>query len=478
MRPAWRLGALLVLSESVYLFLSRFDAVNGVRPVLIFMAAMGLLFLLYWLAWLVVRDPATSDGGTLGLIAAGAVLFRLTLLPAGLPPGGGVAEVAVGLRADIRGEEVAFDRFLLFDSDHWRYLWDGHVGAHGLNPYRYPAAAAELDRLADPETSAATDGRTVWADIRDNVGYAGVATIYPPLAQFVFRVSHAIAPGSVFVLKSLVVLLDLLAAALVALTLSALGRSMAPAILYAWNPLVIKVFAGSGHIDALAVAALAATALLMARGARRAAAVAFGLAVLAKLSPIILAPLVLRRVGWRNLLLAGGVIALGYAPFASVGPLVFEGFATFARNWRFNAGPYFVVETLVGLVLTEPGIAARAIASVAIAGIALWIAIRDDGRLDTFSAAAAPTLGALVFLGPTVMPWYLTWVLPAAVVARQRFWLIGTVLVCFAFLVMIDGQERTTVLWAEYGLLAVVGWLCLRSARAPAPPDRGGRGID
>ena len=215
--------------------MDRFDAVNGARPVLIFLALLGAQFALYAVAYLIVRRLRNPHLAVLWVVGAGAVLFRLTLLPAGFDDTSWRA-VPGALRADLRGVRVSYERFLLFDSDVWRYLWDGHVWAHGVNPYLHAPADPELDAWADEGDGALTDGCAVWGDIRDNITYAGVPTVYPPLAQGVFRLSHRVAPGSVLALKTLVVGFDLLAALFVALTLVALGRPVALVFLYAWNP--------------------------------------------------------------------------------------------------------------------------------------------------------------------------------------------------------------------------------------------------
>ena len=231
-RP-WLLVGLLVSSEILYLAMLRLDATNGVRPVITFLSLVGLLFAIYATACWIVRGMRENRRSTLFIIATGAVLFRLTLLPAGLPPDSNLRTLVADLRADIRGESVTYERFLLYDSDLWRYLWDGHVSGHGVNPYLYAPADPALDRLADEGRRHLTEDGGVWADIRDNINYANTQTIYPPLAQGLFRLAHALAPGSVLAMKSLVVVLDLLGALFIALTLHALGRSPFLVILYA-----------------------------------------------------------------------------------------------------------------------------------------------------------------------------------------------------------------------------------------------------
>ena len=387
------------------------------------------------------------------------MLFRLTLLPVGLPHDAAPLAVPALLRADVRGEAVVYERFWLFDDDAWRYLWDGHVGAHGVNPYASAPADATLDALADEESGAFDDGReAVWSDIRDNVNHPSTPTIYPPFAQAVFRFAHWLAPGSVLALKGVLVAFDLLACLFIALALRAVGRPVTETLLYAWNPLVIKVFAASGHADAVLVAALAAVVYFLARHWPRAAAVAFALAILAKLSPVVLLPFVARRVGWRNTALVVVLVGAAYVPFLDAGAATFDGLRAFASGWQFNAGVYSLVKWTGGLALdaSQASAVARVLSMCATLSVVGMLTLYDDGRGERFAHYAVVALGALVVLSPTVMPWYVTWLLPFAVVAGRRAWVCFTAIVCTAFLIMINGTEYAPALWLEHGLLALL----------------------
>ena len=459
------LAVLLVSSLAAYLALCRLDAINGAGPVLRFLGLMGLLFGLQALAFRETRRLGDRRG-VLVLVAAGAVLFRLALLPAGLPPGRGLSEAARDLADDLRGERAAYERFQLYDDDLWRYLWDGHVAAHGLNPYRYAPADEALDRLAERERSTATDQRPVWADVRDNVNYPEVPTVYPPLAQALFRVSHGLAPGSVLAWKGFVVTFDLLAALLLACGLRAAGRPRTDVLLYAWNPLVVKVFAASGHVDALMVSALAGTAAAVLGGRRLLGGLGLGLAVAAKLSPIVLVPFLARRLGGRAMALAAGVVALLYAPYLDAGLSVSRGLSAFAQGWQFNAGPFALLRYLAAQVTDEPSALARVVSAAAIVALLVFLARRDDGEARSFPRVAAHALGGALVLGPAMMPWYLAGVLPLAILAGEAAWVAFSPLVCLSFLVMIDGVERAGTLLVEYGALAT---LLVLGAKAGAP---------
>lgn len=445
-----------MLSEIGYISMLRLNAINGVRPVVTFLALMGGLFVLYAVAYRVVRSANRLCRSSLFVIGVGAVLFRLTLLPAGLPHDAGVYDLGNSLREDVTGTRVTYERFILFDSDHWRYLWDGHVWAHGVNPFQYAPSDVSLNHLAEG-AMVETDDSSVWVDIRDNINYADVPTIYPPLAQVVFRLSHLLAPGSVAVLKSLMILLDLFTVLFVGLALKALNRPVTNVVLYAWNPLIIKVIAGSGHIDALLSALLGAMAFALICRKRIWAALTFGLALLSKLSPFILAPFVIRRIGWRYASLAAGIFILGYMPFLGAGGSVFEGLRTFGKEWQFNGGPFVLVQWLAGIFTDQPRFAANIVNGGLILAVLLWLVLRDAQKAD-FPAHAALAMGSLLILSPVVMPWYLTWVLPFAVMARQQSWIVFSWLVCLAFLVMIRGTESPWALFTEYGIFAILVW--------------------
>ncbi len=437
-----------VLLVTLFASLSRYDATDGAVAVSGFLLRLGALFACYALgSWAVLRAPRARANFL--LVFAGAVVMRIALLPAGLPPDHTAKRWLDDARDDLYGERVAFDRFLLYDDDLWRHLWDAHVWASGTNPFRHAPDAPQLDELAEPYAT----GEYLWQDIRDYVNHPDVPTIYPPAAQALGRLAHALAPGSVLAFKSLIVLLDLSVVLLIAATLRARGDDPAASVLYAWNPLVIKVFAGSAHIDVAMVAALALIAWAIQVGARRLAAVGFLAAIAFKLSPLVLAPIVARRIGVRTTAAALVVAMATYLPFALDGTAVLAGLRTFATDWRFNGGLFELLRWLGG------DTAARGLSAGLFLAVAAVIYSRDARSPSSFAAAAAATLGALLVTSPTVMPWYVVWVLPFAVIARRWAWIALTLLICLAFTFAIDAVQRPWVLATEYGgLSALLLW--------------------
>jgi hypothetical protein len=447
------LAVLLAVSEALYLMLLWLDAVNGARPVIIFLALLGAEFALCFVAYYVIRKKPV--GAPLwALIAGGALLFRITLLPAGLPPELSWREKFAAMRSDWRGESLTYERFQLFDDDIWRYLWDGHVAARGANPYTSAPADPSMDQWLSTESG----GQPDWETIRGNINYPRTPTIYPPLTQMVFRASHWLAPGSVLAMKVMVVGFDLLAYVFLILTLAALHEAPAKSILYAWNPLVIKVFAGSGHIDAIAVAALAAVCYFLARRKRAAASVSLGLAIAAKVFPVILLPFLARRVGaWRTGL-AGATVLACCIPYLGAGTHLFDGLRVFSATWQFNAGPFQLLTWAIGIFTSQPQLLARITCAVLIAATLAMLYRSDDGGPNTFARYAVLALGAVLIFGPVVMPWYATWLVPLGIIAWNRTSIFFSLAVCTAFLVMVRGVEWPCALVVEYGALAAMMW--------------------
>jgi hypothetical protein len=449
------LAVLLVASETLYLLLLRLDAINGVRPVAIFLVIMSACYGLCFAAYFVLRNRSVGYLAW-ALIVGGAILFRATLLPAGLPPNLRASEKLTGMAADWRGDAVSYERFQLFDDDIWRYLWDGRVAAAGWNPYAFAPADPSMDDVANSGGSAHAD----WETIRENVNYPGIRTIYPPLSQIVFRVAYGLAPGSVLAMKIIVVGFDLLAYAFVILALAARKQPLARSILYGWNPLVIKVFAGSGHVDAVMVAALAGTCYFLARNRRTAASVSLGLAIAAKLAPIVLLPFLARRVGaWRTLLLCIISVAC-FLPYVGAGTHLFDGLLAFSRAWQFNSGPF----RLFALLMPDPLARMTGVALIAVAILLLYR--REDADPDTFARVATIALGTVLIFSPVVTPWYATWLLPLGVVAWNRAVTFFSVAVCIAFIVMVRGVEWPWALVLEYGSLGVMIWWEIANGRS------------
>ena len=430
------------ISEGLYIYLSRFQATNG-RPVWTFLIVSASLFGAYVIGAVAAARDQGQGRRLLFLVISFGLLFRITLLPAGLRND---VDLIDGLGQDLRGQYASYETFLLYDQDVWRYLWEGHVLRHGLNPYRLEPASELLDDLPELDSSR----EEVWSEIRDRVGYSSIPVLYPPLAQFLFALSNLSFPGSVLGWKLWTVVIEVMACLFVALAARKLGQAVAPVLLlFLWNPLMVKEFAGSAHFDALVVLSLSLLAYAVVSGWKLRAYAALALATLSKLVPALL--LLLLSPLWWGFALFAGLVGAGFLPFYEALPELARTGGVFAEHWRFNTGFYRILDWAFG----EASIVAYLLL-LAVLGITLRSRARD---VRGFLEGSLWLLGMAIVLGPVVHAWYVTWLVPLACLTRSRTWIAFSAVVYLSFLVMLDGVERPWVVAVEHlTLMLIAAW--------------------
>lgn len=275
-------------------------------------------------------------------------------------------------------------------NDVYRYVWDGRIQAEGINPYRYAPADPALAELRDEEIYA-------------HLNREEVRTIYPPVAQGLFRLLYEIHPDSVTWTKLALVSLDLAAVGLLAWLLARLRRPPEWSIAYAWHPLAIFEIGSSGHVEGVAV--LLVLLALHASLSRRAAlaGVLAGAAGLVKFYAAAVFPALLHP-GRR--LVAGAALAatavLAYLPFLGAGRGVLGYLPDYLEEEGVISGTRFYPLDLVG----AQGSAAAAVYGILAGFVLLGLAARyalAPGPSPT--GALALVVAALVLFTPTY-PWY------------------------------------------------------------------------
>lgn len=335
------------------------------------------------LVWL-VRRQAVSRGALIGAVAIAAAA-RLVVVTA--PP--------------------------LMSTDLYRYVWDGRVQAAGINPYRYLPADPALAGLRDQGSGPAA--------IYPNINRAESApTIYPPAAQMLFA-AIGVTASSVWTMKGVMLALDVIAGVFAWRLLIAAGRPEAWVLVWALNPLVIREFAGAGHVDAAALAASGAAMLLAARQRPGWAGAALGIAVMCKLLPAALGPAIWRPRSWRAPVACLAVIAAGYTAYASAGWRILGYLPGYAQEEELTKGGGFVLLRLLALAGPLPDWVSAAYMLVGL-GLLDWLAfaiVRRDRppRADVIARQASLLSVALLVVLTPHYPWYVTMAVLPAVIA-------------------------------------------------------------
>ena len=299
-------------------------------------------------------------------------------------------------------------------SDVYRYVWDGIVQHAHINPYRYVPADKALAFLHLP-------AQDTYQDTYDNINRRDYAhTIYPPAAQMLFFAITWISP-TVTAMKTAMVLFEgLMLWGLVRL-LGEMGVRREWALVYAWMPMPIWEFAGSGHVDGIVMAFMVLALLFRYRRQPVLTGVFLALAVLTKFYPLVLFPALYRRGDWKMPATMAAMAALFYVPYLSVGRMVFGFLGGYVAEEGMDTGtryfPLQFVQSLPGL----HGVSSAAymiFAALVFGVLMLWAwrtGCRDDSARDAF---LWPVLGlalALMLLFSPHYPWYVAWLIPLLV---------------------------------------------------------------
>lgn len=454
---------------------------RSARQTVAWLVAGGMLLVLNWgivklYPWTTGASDATRflaltltyGAAGMGLLAAMAWLWRSA-------PGRVI--LAWILVASLAMRLLAFSEPPRFESDFHRYLWDGAVTAHGYNPFTIrPADVYErrTDRLPQDSdfASLAEAGRYTLP----NINHPNLTTIYPPVAQGFFALAYWISPFSTDALRAVFLGAEVGIVLLLLTMLRSLGLPLHWVTLYWWNPIAVKEFYVSAHMDGLAALfALAALSAVVWRW-RRTGIVLLGVAIGVKLWPLVLAPILLRygAKSWRQVL--GGMVLLVLVTGVLTWPLVASlghesqsGVNAYAHQWSANAGLYSVIDWSArslhdaGLTFwSDPLQLPRRIT----AGImVLWMMVLASRRLPDTTAVtrwSALAVGGLFLLSPSQFPWYYTWVLPLLVLAPVRALLLYT-----ALLPLYHQQlDHPWLLWIEHlPVWLLIGWTVCRWRR-------------
>ncbi len=257
-----------------------------------------------------------------GLLIVAAVLAFIGLgfaLQVSQPQNSQLMMVVFGLALSIR--LVAIFTTPILEIDYYRYIWDGKVVCEGVSPYRFSPEQVlkagdshdqDLNRLVGLSTRSQSNHITL-----SRIHYGNYTTVYPPVSQLVFAAAMKLTPESASVEAHVI-------ATKIAMTLFDLGTMLILCgllkmarihfgwlIAYAWNPLVIKEIANSGHLDSIATFLVVLTLYLVVRQRiypftkfsnwlLMLAGMSLGLGVGAKLFPVVIFPALLVAIVGKN----------------------------------------------------------------------------------------------------------------------------------------------------------------------------------
>ncbi|MEL6928129.1 MAG: glycosyltransferase family 2 protein [Cyanobacteria bacterium J06600_6] len=328
--------------------------------------------------------------------------------------------------------------FMYPGDDIWRYLWEGKIQNLGFSPYDFAPNAQELITYR-PEW---------WSQIN----HPRVSAIYPPLTQLGFRGLAAITP-SVLLFKSSFAIADLL-------TCWLLSRKFtyAEATFYAWNPLIIYIFAGGGHYDSWFILPLVAAWIAWDQKNKISSGLLIGMSIAVKWISLPLLGFItwiaLLRVNFKTAMLIAvcGIMPICLSALAFCSPdscALIPTSSTFvshgrsaefiprllAKFWRYSTTTNSLFALPLGLVTA-----------------CLCLRVKD------FQQFAIGFFAALLLISPIIHGWYFTWIIPFAVGTKN--WGVRLVsITAFIYFVLPYRQALGNSHWQLTNLETYLLWL-------------------
>ena len=303
----------------------------------------------------------------------------------------------------------------VLSTDVFSYGAYGRMGTlYGANPYLHGPYAISLDPLY-PFIGAK---------------WVNTPSVYGPLFT---ALSYVLAPlsiaASVLAYKAIAALASL---AMVALVWNAARwRGVDPvkaAALVGLNPLLVIYGAGGGHNDLIMLAASMAGVYALVQRRNRPGGGLLAAGTWIKLTGALLVPFALlgepgkRLRGRREILIGAGALTAGVALASAVlfgtGPLHLP--AAIVQNQRdgdWHSIPGFIAN-VVGLPTV--GHIFGIVLACAFVAVCVWLLVRvRRGQLDWLDGAAWATL-AMLMTASSLVPWYVSWLLPLAALSKDQ----------------------------------------------------------
>lgn len=343
--------------------------------------------------------------------------------------------------------------------DFCRFFWDGRMIVEGHHPLEATPNGVEQLGFAEDIDPGGT--------LREGMNSNAYPTVYPPVSQLFFAISAALgghnAATELFVLRLLLIAMELWALWLMAQVLPRIGRRVEDLAWYAFNPLVIIEVSGNLHFEGTLVTflALALWGWCSKRPWMAVAGLSGGIA--AKLIPLIaLAPLP-RWLGWKRAVGVG--LAVATVSAALFVPFLWgrldgfgESMGLFVHQFEFNASLYYMVrEVGTAIMGYNPIAAVGPWLKVATVVWVLFVVFRKKLTVGDAALALLWAWAGYLLLATTVHPWYIVPLVGLAVLSGRLWPLAWSFTVWFSYSHYSGGgfQENYGWILLEYALLLI-----------------------
>ncbi len=319
--------------------------------------------------------------------------------------------------------------------DVYRFLWDGHLTANGLNPYAHLPGHF----LSDPDFE--KFGLT--PSLFDLFG-KNTHSSYPPLDQVIFALAVVLSPhswfGSILVIRIFILLFEAGTIMLIRTLLKSAGKSTHLGLLYVLNPLVILELTGNLHVEGIMIFFLLWSLWFIYQSKFISAGATLGLSILTKLIPLIFLPFLWIRYGNKKgtkmVISTIIIIILGFLPFVQINSMggFLSSLALYFNKLEFNASIYFLIRQ-IGYWITGYNIIfiAGPVLGLITFMLIVWLSSSSWTKVRKEEEIWMWILMIYLAMTTTLHPWYIITLLVLSIFTRYRFPVVWTFLIFFTY---------------------------------------------
>ena len=344
--------------------------------------------------------------------------------------------------------------FPLLSDDIYRFIWDGSLMLHGMNPFSFTPQELMLEKLD-------------WLDplLFQKMNSPAYYSVYPPINQLAFLLSAIPGKGnllaSVVILRTFILAFDIGNIFILKKLLRFFKKDERLVFIYALNPLVIIELTGNLHFEAVMIFFTLLSVWLLVTNKWILASLALTLAISAKLLPIIFLPLFIHHIGWKKTFYAGLIVgfttSILFLPFIyniELASHFLQSIQLYYGKFEFNGSVYQILKAIGWKILHYNPIAytSKILFMLTLIGFIITYIKSKNIIEGIFWLLFIYTL-----FGAIVHPWYMLILVAFTPLLKWRFAVLWSVLICLSYFTyrVIPYKEEMILVWIEYGLLGL-----------------------
>lgn len=415
------LWIIFVLSEIAYVYAS---VHSGRHNIPAYMCVYYETFVLFFFSIFLIKKYKHSEGKSF------VWLNKLLKLPAGTPNG----LLLFILSAGIIFRLTLFVSDITTSDDVYRYIWEGKVIVNGFNPYKNAPNAECYNYLHTK-------------DYPQKVSFPEMPAIYPPYSQLIFAASYKLAGEQFWGLRLFYLISEIVTMFFLLKLLNIKNKNPLNIIYYAWLPLPVLEFFGNIHLDPIGITFIVMFVYLIEAKKYYPASGALAIAFLAKLYPLFLFPLLLKKLNFRQFVFSGLIFAaiciVFYLPFLDKELSVLKFLSNYLTNWQFNGSVFSLFKEIFNSKIAR---------YVCTGGLAISIMAISYSYKNFFNAVNGIFL-AIVIFATTLYPWYMGW-LSALNVVNPFYSILS-----LAFTINLSNFTPLSPKWTEYTIVKLIEYV-------------------